>query len=106
MHIGFYPLLDGDRSGWLAADFDGPAAMLDALANLKAARSMRVPAALQVSRSGVGAHAGCSSPAQSRQRWHAAWAPACDPAPLPGKATAEIHDYHDTATGVLAASLA
>jgi superfamily II DNA or RNA helicase len=24
----------------------------------------------------------------------------------PGKATAEIHDYHDTATGVLAASLA
>ena len=29
-----------------------------------------------------------------------------DPAPYPGKATAEIHDYHDTATGVLAASLA
>jgi superfamily II DNA or RNA helicase len=26
--------------------------------------------------------------------------------PHPGKATAEIHDYHDTATGVLAASLA
>ena len=26
--------------------------------------------------------------------------------PYPGKATAEIHDYHDTATGVLAASLA
>ena len=25
---------------------------------------------------------------------------------FPGKATAEIHDYHDTATGVLAASLA
>src|ERR1035437_6103493 len=32
-------------------------AMLDALAYLKAARSMRVPAALEVSRSGVGAHA-------------------------------------------------
>ena len=31
--------------------------MLDALAYLKAARSMRVPAALEVSRSGVGAHA-------------------------------------------------
>ena len=26
--------------------------------------------------------------------------------PYPGTATAEIHDYHDTATGVLAASLA
>jgi superfamily II DNA or RNA helicase len=57
VHIGFYPLLDGDRCWWLAADFDGPAAMLDALAYLKAARSMRVPAALEVSRSGVGAHA-------------------------------------------------
>jgi hypothetical protein len=56
VHIGFYPLLDGDRCWWLAADFDGPAAMLDALAYLKAARSMRVPAALEVSRSGVGAH--------------------------------------------------
>src|SRR4030088_2569277 len=32
VHIGFYPLLDGDRCWWLAADFDGPAAMLDALA--------------------------------------------------------------------------
>jgi len=57
VHIGFYPLLDGDRCWWLTADFDGPAAMLDALAYLKAARSMRVPAALEVSRSGVGAHA-------------------------------------------------
>jgi superfamily II DNA or RNA helicase len=26
--------------------------------------------------------------------------------PHPGKATAEVHDYHDTATGVLASSLA
>ena len=25
MHIGLYPLLDGDRCWWLAADFDGPA---------------------------------------------------------------------------------
>ena len=28
--IGLYPMLDGDRCCWLAADFDGPAAMLDA----------------------------------------------------------------------------
>jgi superfamily II DNA or RNA helicase len=56
-HVGLYPLLDGDLCWWLAADFDGPAAMLDALAYLKAARSWSVPAALEVSRSGVGAHA-------------------------------------------------
>jgi len=36
VHIGFYPLLDGDRCWWLASDFDGPAAMLNALAYLKA----------------------------------------------------------------------
>lgn len=54
--IGLYPLLDGDRCWWLAADFDGPAAMLDALAYLKAARAVCAPAALEVSRSGQGAH--------------------------------------------------
>jgi hypothetical protein len=60
LEIGLYPLLDGDRCWWLAADFDGPAAMLDALAYLKAARAAAAPAALEVSRSGTGAHA-CSS---------------------------------------------
>jgi superfamily II DNA or RNA helicase len=57
MHIGLYPLLDGDACWWVAADFDGPDAMIDALMYLKAARAIRVPAALEVSRSGVGAHA-------------------------------------------------
>jgi hypothetical protein len=52
-----YPLLDGDLCNWLAADFDGQTAMLDALAYLKAARTWSVPAALEVSRSGIGAHA-------------------------------------------------
>jgi len=55
--IGLYPLLDDDRCRWLAADFDGTFAMLDALAYLKAARAVGVPAALEISRSGVGAHA-------------------------------------------------
>jgi superfamily II DNA or RNA helicase len=55
--IGIYPMLEGDRCAWLAADFDGPTAMLDALAYLKAARSHDVSAALEVSRSGAGAHA-------------------------------------------------
>ncbi len=57
MHIGLYPLLDGDRCSWLAADFDGTAAMLDALNYIKAARALGVPAGLEVSRSGIGAHA-------------------------------------------------
>jgi superfamily II DNA or RNA helicase len=54
--LGLYPLLGGDNCCWLAADFDGPAAMLDALAYLKAARAAGAPAALEVSRSGLGAH--------------------------------------------------
>jgi hypothetical protein len=57
MHVGLYPLLDGDRCWWLAADFDGTAAMLDALNYVKAARTLGVPAGLEVSRSGIGAHA-------------------------------------------------
>lgn len=56
VHVGLYPLLDGDLCSWLAADFDGPMAMLDALGYLKAARAWSVPAALEVSRSGAGAH--------------------------------------------------
>jgi superfamily II DNA or RNA helicase len=56
IHIGLYPMLPGDQTCWLAADFDGPAAMLDALAYLKAARAVGGPAALEISRSGVGAH--------------------------------------------------
>ena len=56
IHIGLYPMLPGDQTCWLAADFDGQAAILDALAYLKAARAVGAPAALEVSRSGVGAH--------------------------------------------------
>lgn len=56
VHIGLYPMLPGDQTCWLAADFDGQSAMLDALAYLKAARAVGAPAALEVSRSGVGAH--------------------------------------------------
>lgn len=56
LELGLYPLLDGDRCCWLAADFDGPTAMLDALAYLKAARAAGAPAALEVSCSGLGAH--------------------------------------------------
>jgi len=56
-HVGLYPLLDGDRCWWLAADFDGQDALVDALMYVKAGRAFQVPVALEVSRSGVGAHA-------------------------------------------------
>ncbi len=56
LDLGLYPMLDGDRCVWLAADFDGSAAMLDALSYLKAARAAGAPAALEISRSGLGAH--------------------------------------------------
>jgi len=56
-HVGVYPLLDGDRCWWLAADFDGPDALTDALMYVKAGRAFGVPVALEVSRSGVGMHA-------------------------------------------------
>jgi len=38
VHIGLYPLGDDDTCWWVAADFDKEAAMLDALAFMKAAR--------------------------------------------------------------------
>ncbi len=56
VHLGLYPLGDDDTCWWVAADFDKEAAMLDALAYMKAARAYQVPAALEVSQSGRGAH--------------------------------------------------
>jgi hypothetical protein len=76
-HVGLYPLLDGDLCWWLAADFDGPMAMLDALAYLKAARAWSVPAALEVSRSGVARTRGCSSPHPWPPKLLAGSAPPC-----------------------------
>ena len=54
--IGLYPLLADSTCSFLAADFDGSGAMLDALAYVKAARAAGVPAALEISQSGRGAH--------------------------------------------------
>ena len=44
-HIGLYPLSDDDTCWWVMADFDKEAAMIDALAYMKAARSYGIPAA-------------------------------------------------------------
>ena len=54
--IGLYPLLPDHTCRFVVADFDGDAAMLDALAYVKAARASRVPTALELSQSGRGAH--------------------------------------------------
>ena len=54
--IGLYPLLSDNSCWFLVADFDGGSAMLDALAYAKAARSEGVPAAVELSKSGRGAH--------------------------------------------------
>jgi superfamily II DNA or RNA helicase len=55
--MGLYPLLPGNTCQFVVADFDGATAMLDALAYVKAARASAVPAALEISQSGRGAHA-------------------------------------------------
>jgi hypothetical protein len=54
--LGLYPLLRDNTCRFLAADFDGSAAMLDALAYTKVSRASGVPAALEISQSGRGAH--------------------------------------------------
>ncbi len=54
--IGIYPLLPGDTCTLLACDFDGDGWALDALALLDACHATQVPAVLERSRSGNGAH--------------------------------------------------
>ena len=56
LFLGLYPLLPDATCWWLAVDFDGSQAMLDAHAYVKAALSMGVPCGLEVSQSGRGAH--------------------------------------------------
>jgi hypothetical protein len=55
-HVGLYPLLRSDGCRLLACDFDGGGWALDALAYLDAARDCGLPAVLERSRSGDGAH--------------------------------------------------
>ena len=56
IHAGIYPLLPGDACRLLVCDFDGPGWVLDALAIHDAAHAAGIPAALERSRSGDGAH--------------------------------------------------
>ena len=54
--IGIYPLMRGDTCKLLACDFDGGSWVLDALAFLDQCHAAGVPAVLERSRSGDGAH--------------------------------------------------
>jgi hypothetical protein len=53
---GVYPLIDGDRCCFVACDFDKGSWLLDALAFLEVCNEVGVPACLERSRSGNGAH--------------------------------------------------
>jgi hypothetical protein len=66
-HIGLYPMLPGDQTCWLAADFDGQAAMLDALAYLKAARAVGAQQRWRCLGRGWGHTCGFSSPNRYRR---------------------------------------
>lgn len=55
--VGVYTLLPGDRCGFLAVDFDEAQWREDALAFVSACKASGVPVALEISRSGEGAHA-------------------------------------------------
>ena len=54
--VGVYPLLADETCWFLAADFDGESWNLDAQAFVESCRGMKVPAVLERSRSGKGAH--------------------------------------------------
>ncbi|HEY1130754.1 MAG TPA: DNA primase small subunit domain-containing protein [Roseateles sp.] len=55
--VGVYPLLEDDSCHFLAVDFDDAEWRSDARAFVQSCRDLSVPAALEVSRSGEGAHA-------------------------------------------------
>jgi hypothetical protein len=56
LFLGLYPMLPDNTCRFLATDFDGPFALQDALAYVKAARATGVAAGLELSQSGKGAH--------------------------------------------------
>lgn len=54
--IGIYPLLTNDHCWFLASDFDKTDWQQDALAYMQSCRGLDIPAAMEISRSGNGAH--------------------------------------------------
>jgi len=54
--LGVYPLLPGDTTWFIAADFDGSTWRADAAAYASSCRELAIPAYVELSRSGDGAH--------------------------------------------------
>lgn len=54
--LGVYPLLPGDSTWFIAADFDGSTWRDDALAYAASCRELAIPGYVEISRSGDGAH--------------------------------------------------
>jgi superfamily II DNA or RNA helicase len=54
--LGVYPILQDDTCWFVAADFDGTSWRDDAMAYATACRELEIPAYIEVSRSGEGAH--------------------------------------------------
>ncbi|MBI3926885.1 MAG: DEAD/DEAH box helicase family protein [Armatimonadetes bacterium] len=54
--LGIYPLLDSNKTWFLAMDFDGPSAWTEATAVVQACAGWKMPCYLERSRSGQGAH--------------------------------------------------
>lgn len=80
--LGVYPILHDDSCWFVAADFDGTSWREDAMAYAFACRELEVPAYLEISRSGEGAHAwtffkGPIAVAQARRLASAAITRAC-----------------------------
>ena len=70
--VGVYPLLDDDTCCFLAVDFDEAEWQQDAQAFMQSCNELGVPAAMEISRSGRGAHAwvffdGCVSARDARR---------------------------------------
>ena len=73
--VGVYPLLTDDTCHFLVVDFDEDQWKDDARAFVQSCEELQVPAALEISRSGNGAHVWCSSQAACLPAMPVGWAP-------------------------------
>ncbi len=77
LEVGLYPMLDGDQCWWLAADFDGSAAILDALAYSRPPGPSAPRQRWRCPAPGSAPMPGCSSPHRCPPRWLDRSVPAC-----------------------------
>lgn len=101
--VGVYPLLEDDSCYFLAVDFDEAEWREDARAFMQSCEELGVPAALEISRSGKGAHAcGTSGNADTKQ-WATELSSACRrllTCPLvqiPNSSAAQLHNNYPDA---------